>query len=187
MNLSSHSSDLNAPSQRSLHALAWLIDHVIFVLQCLCLPLAPLTAALIERSTRHLRFYSDSLVKSAHHINAMRRAQVVSRNLLRTRSDVIRSRVTGECTHCGRCCLHNTCVFLKMQDDGQSRCAIYGTRFFKMLSCGEYPMTAEDIVVYDCPSFESQAVSLTVNSLNSMNSSVAQSSGRRYIRIAQER
>jgi hypothetical protein len=170
---------------------AWLLDQCIFVLQCLCIPFAPLAAAAIERSGRHLRFYSDSMAQAARHIHAMRRAQVVSRNVLRTQGDVLRSRVTGECSHCGRCCLHNSCVFLKWDEaSGQSRCAIYGSRFFKLLSCGDYPMTAEDIAVYDCPSFEAQAATQTLqsSSATSCSTSAAKPPGsHRYIRIAQER
>jgi hypothetical protein len=44
-----------------------------------------------------------------------------------------------------------------MDADGRSSCRIYGSRFFRQLACAEYPRTAADIELYDCPSFTARA------------------------------
>lgn len=149
-------------SNRRIHSLvitahqrifAGLIDSACLIALVVWSPFMPLLASAHTHDLTYLRHYGASVRQALRHAQAMRRAQVLSRNLMRTRYEVAHTYVTGECTHCGRCCTFNACVFLEQRDDGRTQCAIYGTRFFKLLSCGDYPMTAEDIAVYDCPSF----------------------------------
>ena len=62
--------------------------------------------------------------------------------------------VQGDCSHCGQCCLDKSCVFLEWTDEGLSRCSIHNNWFWKLTSCGSYPIDAQSIVTYNCPSFK---------------------------------
>jgi hypothetical protein len=106
-----------------------------------------------SRDMRYVKQYRHTFTQASQHLKALYRAQVISRNFLRTRSEVDSVNITGGCTHCGRCCTFNACMFLEGAANGETRCSIYGSWFFKALSCGDYPMTAEDIAIYDCPTF----------------------------------
>jgi hypothetical protein len=128
-------------------------------------PLSPVAIALIQGSVTPLRRYGANLAQCARMLRAMARKDVVFRNACRTLmpETVRQEQIEGQCTHCGRCCIDHQCVFLVMHDagDGQaprSACSIYGSRFFRFTSCGEYPVTGADIAAYDCPSFVSKPV-----------------------------
>ncbi len=177
------------PALRS--GIAWLLDSSVYAALMLTLPLAPLVASWIAQDKRYLLDYRRTLRQSRLHTSAIRRANVISRNFLRSKAEVSDTVISGSCTHCGRCCTHNTCVFLEATDDGQSRCSIYQSRFFSWLSCGAYPMTADDIAVYDCPSFTAQkqaphkrAASRTAPSASSARQALSE---RRVIRLVEER
>ena len=91
---------------------------------------------------------------------AMRRHGVVQRNLPTTldarRNDwegAQPEQITGQCTHCGRCCIDQKCVFLALDDQSQSRCRIYGNWYWQRTNCGKYPQSGREIQVYECPSY----------------------------------
>jgi hypothetical protein len=142
--------------RNALLPIAWLLDSVVYGFLIVTLPLSPLVAAYIAGDKRYVLDYRRTLKQCLLHTGAIRRAKVISRNLLRRKSEISDVVITGSCTHCGRCCTHNTCVFLEATDEGQSRCSIYQSKFFNWLSCGEYPLTADDIAVYDCPSYTAE-------------------------------
>jgi hypothetical protein len=127
--------------------------------------LSPLAIAWIQGRVTPLRRYGKTLAQCARMLKAMARKDVVYRNALRKLQPAVarQEQIEGQCTHCGRCCIDHQCVFLVMHDagDGQaprSACSIYGSRFFRFTSCGEYPVTGADIAAYDCPSFVSKPV-----------------------------
>ncbi len=136
-----------------LRSFARLIDGASCFALGLVLPLWPPFASLVARDRRYIKHYRATFTQATLHLKALYRAQVISRNFLRTRSEMENVNITGGCTHCGRCCTFNACMFLESAANGQTRCSIYGSWFFKALSCGDYPMTAEDIAIYDCPTF----------------------------------
>jgi hypothetical protein len=172
-------------------SIAWLLDSSVYAGLMLTLPLAPLVASFIAQDKRYLLDYRRTLRQSRLHTSAIRRAQVISRNFLRTKAEVSDTVISGSCTHCGRCCTHNSCVFLEVTDDGQSRCSIYQSWFFHWLSCGDYPMTADDIAVYDCPSFTAQRQALhkspAARATPSALSARQSLPERRVIRVVEER
>jgi len=55
----------------------------------------------------------------------------------------------GKCTNCGACCmLPVPCMFLRFNEDGTSKCAIYPIR---PLQCRKYPRTElENITKKEC-------------------------------------
>lgn len=137
-----------------------VVQRLVLAPLWLGLPLAPVACALLSGQSHFVRHYAASMRQCARMLRAMRGADVITRNLLRSRWWLGRlgqpESVVGQCTHCGNCCVHHTCVFLHMDEAGHSRCGIYGNWFFKRLSCGQYPVDALDITVYACPSFKTQ-------------------------------
>jgi Glucose-6-phosphate dehydrogenase, C-terminal domain len=59
----------------------------------------------------------------------------------------------GQCTYCGNCCLHGSCIYLDWSAIGESRCSTYNQPCWKKLACGRYPENRHDIDLYACPSF----------------------------------
>jgi hypothetical protein len=154
-----------------------IIDIVVLGVMWLFLPLAPLVCALIAWDKRYALRYISTLTQCAHMLREMMQVQVISRVLVRRVSQRLpqrlsqrlsvsavenksaennkrEERIEGECTHCGKCCINKSCVYLQVGENGESRCGIYNNWFWKQLTCGEYPISGEEIGIYDCPSFQ---------------------------------
>ncbi len=112
---------------------------------------------LISGSRGYLTRYPGTMKRCAEMVPALWKSHVIARNIERVLSPG-RHRsepgIQGSCTHCGRCCVDRKCVFLGWTQDGQSRCGIYSNWFWKMTSCGSYPVDGQSIDVYACPSFK---------------------------------
>jgi hypothetical protein len=119
------------------------------------LPLAPFLAAAVARDPSYIARYRTTLPQCARHIRGALRGRSVSRYIVQKLAPHREEpqQVSGACTHCGNCCLFGGCVYLEFDAQGRSMCRIYGGRVWKMLSCGEYPISAREIELYDCPSF----------------------------------
>jgi hypothetical protein len=149
-----------------------MIDIVVLGVMWLFLPLAPLVCALIAWDKRYALRYISTMTQCVQMLREMMRAQVISRVLVRRVSQRLsqhlgvfavenksaenkrEERIEGECTHCGKCCINKSCVYLQVGESGESRCGIYNNWFWKQLTCGEYPISGEEIAIYDCPSFQ---------------------------------
>jgi hypothetical protein len=141
-----------------------VIDMAVLSVMWLFLPLAPMVCALIAWDKRYALRYMSTLTQCAHMLREMMRAQVISRVLVRRMLQRVsvfvasenrrEERIEGECTHCGKCCINKSCVYLQVSESGESRCGIYNNWFWKRLTCGEYPISGEEIGIYDCPSFQ---------------------------------
>jgi TPP-dependent indolepyruvate ferredoxin oxidoreductase alpha subunit len=129
------------------------------------LPLSPLTCTVLSGRLHYLRHYRATVVRSAHYLRALKQAHVVSRNLQRKLAprDLGAVSIQGSCTHCGRCCVNRSCVFLAWLDDGRSQCSIYNNWFWKLTSCGSYPVDAPSIETYGCPSFRAVPVKVVAH------------------------
>lgn len=152
-----------------------IIDVAVRSTMWLFLPLAPWVCALIAWDKRYALRYTSSLIQCAHMLREMMRAQVITRALVRRSSQRLwrrvsqrslrrmsvfaasenkrEERIVGECTHCGQCCINKSCVYLQLGKGDESRCGIYNNWFWKRLTCGEYPISSEQIDIYSCPSF----------------------------------
>ncbi len=138
---------------RNVHRPGWL-DWSVAAAMGLLLPIAPFVAALIARDWRYAVRYPQTLLRSAGHLRGQVRSAAASRYRAHARARLPPpERITGACTHCGNCCLDRRCVFLDWSPEGESRCRIYGTAFWKRLACGRYPENGMDIDLYACPSF----------------------------------
>jgi hypothetical protein len=140
-------------------SIAWIargVELAIVLTGWALVPVLPLLATAITRDREYVRRYPASLVQVTRHIRATWRGRALSRMLVRKfEPAALRrpQRIIGSCTHCGNCCLYRSCVFLRMDEHGQSSCRIYGGRLWKGLTCGEYPVDAYEIELYSCPSF----------------------------------
>jgi hypothetical protein len=131
-------------------ALDWLLAGFMG----LFVPVAPFVASIIARDPSYLRDYRRTVVKGASHLRGQVQSRAFSRYVLYGRLPKPEGEaVVGECTHCGNCCMHRRCIFLEWSPEGDSRCRIYNSGFWKKLACGRYPESSVDIALYDCPSF----------------------------------
>ncbi len=137
-----------------------LVQAFFLALMALLLPAAPIACATLSGRASFLRHYITTVNRSAKSVRALYRADVVARNLERLLGQFLMlqapavSKVQGDCTHCGLCCLDRSCVFLAWTEAGKSRCSIHNNWFWKLTSCGSYPIDALSIATYDCPSFQ---------------------------------
>lgn len=135
--------------------LARVADTTALAALALLLPLAPLLLASIARDGSYLRRYRGTLRQWLRMLRTMARTSVVARNLQRSWNARrgAAAPIEGECTHCGQCCIQRECVFLRFDAQGRSQCAIHGTWYWRLTSCGRYPIDAADIEFYACPSY----------------------------------
>jgi hypothetical protein len=119
------------------------------------LPVWPLVAAALARDASYAVRYRATLPQVVRHIRGAVRGRSVSRYIVQRLAPrpAAREQVSGACTHCGNCCLYGGCVYLAYDGEGRSMCRIYGGRLWKLLACGDYPASAREIRLYDCPSF----------------------------------
>jgi hypothetical protein len=137
----------------SARCAGWL-DWAIAAVMALLLPIAPFAAAAIARDWRYVRGYRATLSRAVGHLGAQIRTEAITRYVGHARGRVaLPEGIAGSCTHCGNCCLERRCIFLDWNADGQSRCRIYGSGFWKRLACGRYPRHGLDIALYRCPGF----------------------------------
>ena len=147
-----------------INKFSWLVQAMLVSVMALLLPASPFACAVLSGRIGFLRQYGDSIKRSAKSLRALYRADVIARNLERLLQRWLGLQlpaqhvVQGSCTHCGKCCLDSSCVFLQWAEggpgSGQSRCSIHNNWFWKLTSCGSYPIDAPSIAVYDCQSFK---------------------------------
>jgi hypothetical protein len=138
------------------------IEFLALTVMAALLPLSPVVSTLISGDLQYVRRYGHTLDVCARMIAALWNAHVISRNLGRVLAFGARApgSIQGRCTHCGRCCIQRSCVFLRWDDAGRSSCSIYNNWFWKLTSCGSYPVDALSIEVYQCPSFSAIPIKL---------------------------
>ena len=148
----------------SIKLFSIIVEALALMAMAVLLPLAPFTCVLLSGRLQYLRQYRVTLVRSARYLFALGQARVISRNLRRRLGphDFSAGSIEGSCTHCGRCCVNSSCVFLGWHEDGGSHCTIYNNWFWKMTSCGSYPVDAQSIDTYGCPSFKSVPIKVKV-------------------------
>jgi hypothetical protein len=145
---------------RIVKAVSLAVETLTIVGLGVLLPLAPIGCAILSNRWHYLRHYRRTLVRSAFFLLALWRTRVISRNVESSlarkwvSNAPIKETIEGSCTHCGRCCVDRACVFLKWDAAGLSQCSIYNNWFWKLTSCGSYPVDARSIAVYACPSFK---------------------------------
>jgi hypothetical protein len=141
---------------KPLNFLSFVVERILLAALVLLLPFLPLGYALVSGRFHFLRNYRLTLKRAARYLHTLWRLRVVSRNLRRVLagSTFPSESIEGSCTHCGRCCVDRTCLFLGWDAQGRSICTIYNNWFWKLTPCGSYPVDRASIDVYGCPSFK---------------------------------
>jgi len=144
-----------------MHALSRVVDKTLLSMMWISLPVAPVFLSIVAGDRSYVRNYRQTIRRLARQRQAMAKAEVIARRFgdeKRAAEQSMSWKIEGECTHCGECCLYQTCVFLDRDDQGRSKCRIYGSWLFRQLSCGSYPLMKDDIDLYACPSFRAEPV-----------------------------
>jgi hypothetical protein len=147
----------------AVRPLAQAVEVLVIGTMVLLLPLSPVACAVLSGRWAYIKHYRRSIEKSARMLEALWRTHVITRNTQRKLTHpslTTPQSIQGSCTHCGRCCVDRACVFLEWTDEGHSRCSIYNNWFWKMTSCGSYPVDAHSIDVYGCPSFKAVPIKI---------------------------
>lgn len=120
----------------------------------LCLYVMPFLMGLIFFKPKYLFHYQSTLKRLRLHHQALSQGPVrrYIESFFAVRLNQSQD-ITGSCTQCGNCCLNQQCVFLEKNSDGKFLCGIYTSPFRKFSNCGAFPISAEDIARYDCPSY----------------------------------
>ena len=122
---------------------------------CLLLvPVMPLILALLLMDRRFLTNYREQREKFRIHFEALSAGPVehyFSDVFLRVKQVPVT--VYGECVQCGNCCLNKQCAFLEPIEDDKFKCGIWGTYLRNFSNCGSFPLHAQDIERYKCPSY----------------------------------
>jgi hypothetical protein len=131
----------------------WLASAYLAAMTLL-LPLTPVFASLLFGRLKYLRDYSGFIRKMRIHIAALREgpAQHYFAHVM-GRASSVPAEITGSCVQCGNCCMDKRCVFLEPISDGRYQCGIYHSPFRRLSNCGSFPLNAEDIARYACPSY----------------------------------
>lgn len=127
----------------------------VFSSLCLFLvPLMPAIVAVLLWDWRFLKNYSAQRQKFRIHFQALSAGPVEHyfRDVF-LRVKQVPVTVYGECVQCGSCCLNKRCAFLEPIDGGKYQCGIYGSYLRKFSNCGSFPLHAQDIERYQCPSY----------------------------------
>jgi len=159
-------STVRSIGRRCATSLVGLIELAVLAFGWLMLPVWPFVGLAITRDSAWLRRYPRTLAAVMRHLEGLWRAHAIERVLL-PRFGISKpaqsGTITGECTHCGNCCLHRSCIFLSFDAQGRSSCQIYGSRLWEALACGDYPVDRMDIALYRCPSFTFVPVAVSVD------------------------
>lgn len=142
----------------ALRVLAGLIDRFLCSLMLLGSPFAPIAASAVSGQGRFLRHPLHTVRQAWRHTWAMAQAEVIGRAIV-SRFEPPQEVISGECIHCGRCCLNKQCVFLVMSPEGRSSCSVHGGWLWNRLRCADYPVSGSDIALYGCPTFTTQPTS----------------------------
>ncbi len=144
-----------------MHALGRVVETILLSVIWIGLPVSPVFVSLLAWDRAYVRNYRQTIGRLARTLQAMAKAGVIARRFHsenRVSKQNTSWKIEGECTHCGECCLFQACVFLDRDEQGHSRCRIYGNWFFRQLTCADYPISKGDIDLYACPSFRAEPI-----------------------------
>jgi hypothetical protein len=127
----------------------------VFSRCCLLLvPVMPVVVALLLMDRRFIVQYRLYLAKFRVHFEALSQGPVEHYfNDVFFRFKHVPVTIQGECVQCGNCCLNRQCAFLEPIAGDKYQCGIYGTSLRRFSNCGSFPLHAQDIARYQCPSY----------------------------------
>lgn len=141
-----------APMQRLFYDVAGM---TLFLCLIVLLPILPLLISLLTGNRRYLRNYYQTITKLLDTFDALREHRSLERYVQGrfAGSTPAQRKIGGSCSHCGRCCLNRRCLFLEREGEDKYFCGIFGSKLRELTSCAAYPINAQDIDLYACPSY----------------------------------
>ena len=130
-----------------------LSQFIVFFISLL-IPVSPLLMFLLFWKKKFILEYSSSVKKMRIHLEAISQGPVLhflEDVFLRNKN--IPVQIQGSCVQCGNCCLEKKCFFLEPVGEDKFQCCIYDSTWRRFSNCNSYPLHAEDIERYNCPSF----------------------------------
>lgn len=121
----------------------------------LLIPVMPVIMSILLVDSQYIRNYKQSIEKFKRHFNALRQGPVqhyLSDVLLKYKN--IPVSIEGECIQCGNCCLNKQCAFLESVGEDKYQCGIYTSMLRRFSNCNSFPLHAQDIERYACPSYK---------------------------------
>ena len=128
----------------------------IFSVVCqLLIPLMPLIMTALLMDKKYFQQYALYLEKFQRHFNAIKQGPVQHYfSDVWMKYDNIPVTIEGECVQCGNCCLNKLCAFLEPAGDNKYQCGIYNSVLRRFSNCNSFPLHAQDIERYACPSYK---------------------------------
>ena len=119
------------------------------------IPVMPLIMSVLLLDMKYIRQYKTYTAKFQRHFNALKQGPVqhyLSDVLMKYQD--IPVTIEGECIQCGNCCLNKQCAFLEPVGDDKYQCGIYTSTLRRYSNCNSFPLHAQDIERYACPSYK---------------------------------
>lgn len=142
--------------ERGFRGMSIKATSVGFSAMChVLIPVMPLIMSMLLWDMQYIRNYKQSIGKFQKHFNALRQGPVqhyFSDVWMRYKD--IPVDIEGECVQCGNCCLNKQCAFLEPIGADKYQCGIYNSRLRRFSNCNSFPLHAQDIERYACPSYK---------------------------------
>jgi len=130
------------------------LSKIFIAISYLLTPLFPLLLSILFRNKQYVLQYAQSIKKIRIHLHALSNGPVT--HFLEDvflRAHHIPAQIQGSCVQCGNCCLNKQCFFITPVQEDKFQCGIYGSFWRRFSNCNSYPLHANDIERYACPSY----------------------------------
>jgi hypothetical protein len=128
--------------------------HISVFVFYFLLPVLPLLLTIAFAKPKFVFNYWQTIGKLLIYIEALKEGplQHYFQDVIGLENEVPAT-IQGSCIKCGNCCLNKRCVFLEQTSETEFQCGIYTSPFRKFSNCNSFPLNAQDIARYDCPSY----------------------------------
>ena len=131
-----------------------LLSRLIETSAKLLVPIMPLVLLVLLHDRKYIRQYATWIGKLRVHVQELCQGPIrhyLTDVLMRHQN--IPVHIQGECVQCGNCCLNKKCAFLVAVEEEKYQCGIYNSFLRKFSNCNSFPLHAQDIERYSCPSY----------------------------------
>ncbi len=136
------------------HILTKAAKHLSVIVFYILLPVQPILLTVVFFKPKFILNYWITISKLLIYIDALKEGPLdhYFTDVVGLENEVP-AHIEGSCIKCGNCCLNKRCVFLEQTSDTEFECGIYTSAFRKFSNCNSFPLNAQDIARYDCPSY----------------------------------
>ena len=136
-----------------IHLKRW-VAKLLGLVAWMFIPVSPVFLFLLFWKKTFLLDYAHTVKKMRIHVDAISNGPLehyFADVFLRKKN--IPVQIEGTCVQCGNCCLEKKCMFLEPLPENKFQCGIYSSVWRRFSNCNSYPLHADDIARYNCPSF----------------------------------